>query len=489
MRRLLLLAAATACCGAPLARPAAARSADQSPAGRRPNIVLILIDDMGWADSGCYGSQYYETPNIDRLAAQGMRFTEAYAACPVCSPTRASIMTGKYPARLHLTDWIPGEGDAAAHRLRIPAWRKFLPLEEVTIAAALKPAGYVSASIGKWHLGGPACYPQHHGFDLNVAGTNIGQPASYFWPYAGKRNSVPGLREGGRDGEYLTDRLTDEAEKFIEHNKDRPFFLYFPHYAVHMPLQAKPAILEKYKAKPPCGGQKNPVYAAMIESVDQSVGRIQRKLQALAIADQTLVMFTSDNGGLWPAATSNAPLRAGKGFPYEGGIREPLVVKWPAVVAPGSICRVPVASIDFFPTLLEIAGVAAKNNVDGRSLTALLKQTGTPKRDALYWHYPHYWGGNLVRPFGAVRSGDWKLIEFYEDLRVELFNLKDDLGETRDLAADQPGKAAELRHRLHDWRQSVDAQMPTPNPDYDPQRPKRPPQLSAETLLLRAAQD
>ena len=433
---------------------------------KRPNIVFILADDLGWADVGCFGSKYYETPNIDRLATQGMRFTDAYAACAVCSPTRASIMTGKYPARLHLTDYIVGEGDAPDHALLVPKWRKFLPLEEVTIAEALKPAGYICVSIGKWHLGGPKYYPEHQGFDLNVGGGNVGHPASYFWPYEGKNSSVPGLRAGGHAGEYLTDRLTDAAESFIEQNKAGPFFLYLAHYAVHVPLQAKPALVAKYSAKTPQGEQTNAVYAAMIESVDDSVGRVLRKLDALGIAGNTVVVFMSDNGGLWPKSTSNAPLRAGKGYPYEGGIREPLIIKWRGTTRPGTTCSQPVSSIDFFPTLLEMAGAQLPGSVDGLSLVPLLKQAGPVEREALFWHYPHYWGGTRVRPFGVVRDGDWKLIEFYEDMGVELYNLKDDLGEARDLAKAEPDKAARLRERLHQWRQSVDAQMPTPNPDF-----------------------
>jgi arylsulfatase A-like enzyme len=477
-----LLAAAGLCAPGAVAAPSA-------PAAR-PNIVFILVDDLGWADVGCFGSKYYETPNIDRLAAQGMRFTDAYAACPVCSPTRASIMTGKYPARLRLTDWIPGEGNAPNHALLVPPWRQFLPLEEVTLARALKPAGYASASIGKWHLGGPAYFPEHHGFDLNVAGSDTGQPASYFWPYEGKTHTVPGLKAGGQPGEYLTDRLTDAAESFIETNKDRPFFLYFAHYAVHVPLQAKAAVLAKYQAKRPLGGQTNAVYAAMIESVDESVGRVLGKLEALGLNERTVVVFMSDNGGLWPQATSNAPLRAGKGHPYEGGIREPLIIRWPGHVRPGRRCSVPVCSIDFFPTLLELAGAPAPGPVDGLSLAPLLRESGTLPRDALYWHYPHYWSGNLVRPSGAVRAGDWKLIEFYEDMRVELYNLKEDLGESRDLASARPEKAAELRGRLHRWRDSVDAQMPTPNPNYRPSSPKAGKQRQVEQALLwRAAED
>ena len=439
-----------------------AAGAPAEPAAR-PNIVFILVDDLGWADVGCFGSKYYETPNIDRLAAQGMRFTDAYAACAVCSPTRASIMTGKYPARLRLTDWIPGEGDAPTHVLRIPPWRQFLPLEEVTIAKALRSAGYATASIGKWHLGGPQYYPEHHGFDLNIAGGDIGHPASYFWPYEGKTHTVPGLKAGGQQGEYLTDRLTDEAEKFIEQNREKAFFLYFAHYAVHVPLQAKPPLLDKYKAKPPFGGQNNPVYAAMIESVDDSVGRLLRKLEALGLQERTLVVFMSDNGGLWPQATSNAPLRAGKGHPYEGGIREPLIIKWPGQTKPATTCSVPVCSIDFFPTLLEIAGAKPPGPVDGLSLVPLLRQSGTIRRDALFWHYPHYWSGNTVRPSGSVRAGDWKLIEFFEDHRLELYNLRDDLGEQTNRAPEMPGKAGELRDQLHRWLKATEAQMPTEN--------------------------
>jgi arylsulfatase A len=433
---------------------------------KRPNIVFFLIDDLGWADVGCFGSKYYQTPNIDKLAKDGMRFTQAYAACAVCSPTRASVMTGKYPARLHLTDWIPGRGNSSDYPLRIPDWRMFLPLEEVTLAEALKPSGYVSASIGKWHLGGPEYFPEHQGFDVNVAGCDLGHPPSYFWPYEKQARAVPGLKAGGHEGEYLTDRLTDAAEQFLEHSKDKPFFLYFAHYAVHRPLEGKPALVAKYKTRPPHDGQNNATYAAMIESVDDSVGRIMRKLNALGIADKTVVVFMSDNGGLWPQSTSNAPLRAGKGYPYEGGIREPLIIKWPGTTKPGSTCRVPVCSIDFFPTLLEIAEAKLPGPVDGLSLVPLLKQVGSIQRDALFWHYPHYWSDARVRPYGVARVGNWKLVEWYEGMRDELYNLQDDPSEAKDLAQTNPAKTAELRAQLDHWRLSVDAQMPTPNPDY-----------------------
>lgn len=430
---------------------------------KKPNIVFILIDDMGQRDVGCYGSKIHETPNIDRLASQGMLFTDGYAACPVCSPTRASIMTGKYPARLHLTDWIAGHEKPKA-RLKIPEWTKYLPLPETTIAEGLKKAGYVTASIGKWHLGGEGYLPEAQGFDVNVAGDNHGQPPSYFSPY--KLN----MKEGA-DGEYLTDRLTEEALRFMENNKGKPFFLYFPNYAVHTPLQAKKEIAAKYLEKNlPEKGQNNATYAAMVQSVDENIGKIIKKLDELGIADSTIVFFMSDNGGL-EEVTSNAPLRAGKGTLYEGGIREPWIVKWPGVVKPGSICNVPVISTDFFSTIMEMAGARPDQakTADGLSIVPLLKGTGSVEREALYWHYPHY---HITNPGGAIRCGDFKLIEYYEDGTLELYDLKNDVGEKTDLAGKMPDKAAELRKKLDDWRKAVGAQMPTPNPDYDPNMPQ-----------------
>jgi arylsulfatase A len=431
------------------------------------NFVFILIDDMGWKDLGCYGSTFYETPNIDRLAGQGMRFTDAYAACPVCSPTRASILTGTYPARLHLTDYLTGRSDRPSQKLLRPKVRQYLSLEETTIAKELKERGYVSASIGKWHLGGEAYSPVKHGFDINVGGTITGSP-----PGGHFRFRTPTLTARD-DQEYLTDRLTEEAEKFMEQNKDRPFFVYLSHYAVHIPLEAKKDLLAKYQAKAkPSDGQTNALYAAMVESVDDSVGRIMKKLDQLGIADRTVVFFTSDNGGLSveegpnTPATSNAPLRAGKGFLYEGGIREPLIVKWPGVTRPGSVCRIPVCSIDIFPTMLQMAGDAADlRSTDGVSLVPLLKQAGEWKRNALYWHYPHY-SNQGGRPSGAIREGHFKLIEFFEDGKRELYNLREDIGEKRDLAAAMPEKATALHAMLKAWRQSASAQMPTPNPEY-----------------------
>ncbi len=433
------------------------------------NFIFILADDLGWTDLGCYGSRFYETPNLDNLAKQGMKFTNAYAACPVCSPTRASILTGKYPARLRLTDWIPGRKQWPTARLLTPPFKQHLDLEELTIPKALKPTGYVSASIGKWHLGDEPFYPEKQGFDLNIAGTRRGSPVSYFGPF-----DLPGLQNSQKD-EYLTDRLTAEALKFISKNRERPFFLYLAHFTVHIPLQAKEPVVARYKSKPvPSGqGHHNPVYAAMIESLDQGVGAILKKLDELRIADRTVIFFTSDNGGLMyegsrkEAVTSNAPLRAGKGHLYEGGIREPLIIRWRGVVKPGTTCDEPIISVDYFPTILEMAGIKARSTVDGLSIVPLLKQTGGLQREALYWHYPHY-SNQGGAPGGAIREGDYKLIEFYEDAHRELYNLKQDVGERNSLTEKEPAKTEELHQLLKRWRASVDAPMPVLNPNYDP---------------------
>lgn len=430
----------------------------------KPNVVFILIDDLGATDLGCTGSSFYETPNLDRLAARGMTFTNAYAACTVCSPSRASLLTGKYPARLRVTDWIPGHARPKA-KLRIPDWTQALPLEENVLPRALGPAGYVSGHFGKWHLGKEDHAPEKFGFAPNVGGTHQGQPPSYFDPY-----KIPAVAAREK-GEYLTDRLTDEAVRFIKENRDKPFFLYFPHYAVHNPLQAKPELVEKYKAKAkPDQPHRNPVYAAMIESVDQSLGRIVAALEDLRLSEKTVVVFTSDNGGLL-RNTSNAPHRDGKGSVYEGGVRVPLLVSWPGTIGAGTACDVPVITPDWYPTLLELAGVRPGESqvVDGSSLVPLLRGRGALERDAIFWHYPHYHPGGAT-PYGAIRRGDWRLVEFYEDDRVELYDLKNDRGETKDLAASLPEKARELRGKLAEWRVAVRAQMPVPNPNYEPSK-------------------
>ncbi len=393
---------------------AEAAIADSSPLGRL-NIVLIVADDLGWADLGCYGSKYHSTPNLDRLAAAGLRFTDAYAAAPVCSPTRAALMTGKYPARLNLTDWLPGRPDRPDQKLLRPVINHELPATELTLASALKREGYTTGHVGKWHLGGKGAGPEQRGFDVNIAGDQAGSPRSYFAPFrSGDGRFMPGL-ERAPEGEYLTDRLTAEAEKFIEANRARPFFLYLAHYAVHIPLKAKAEMVARYKPGRP-GQQGNPIYAAMIESLDESVGRVLKKLDDLKLTERTLILFTSDNGGLCVTegpntpATINAPLREGKGYLYEGGLRVPLLVKWPGVTKPGGAIAAPVSSIDIFPTVLDACGVKSEAKVDGVSLVSLLKG-GVLKRDTLFWHYPHY-SNQGGRPGGAVRAGDYKLIEF-----------------------------------------------------------------------------
>ena len=427
----------------------------------KPNLILIVIDDLGWAD---VEGGFFETPNLDRMAAGGMKFTKGYAACPVCSPTRASLLTGKYPSRTGVTDWIPGRKDMPSQKLLRPPMRNELPLEERTLAEALKDAGYATAHVGKWHLGGEAFLPEKHGFDVNVGGTHAGSPPGGYFTF---KTPTFALKEG----EYLDDRLTDEAVRWIREQRDKPFFLYLPHYTVHIPLQPRKDLLAKFQAKEKKGGpRENPVYAAMVASMDESVGRILKALEELKIDRRTLVVFTSDNGGLAvkeganTPATSNAPLRDGKGYLYEGGIRVPWIVSWPGTVKAGTTCDVPVISPDVFSTFLEAAGAKA-GEVDGVSLLPILKGTGPLPDRALFWHYPHYpnQGG---KPGGAMRSGDWKIVEPYETFAVELYNLKDDPGETRNLAATEAARAKEMAGALAAWRTSVGAKMPTPNPDY-----------------------
>jgi arylsulfatase A-like enzyme len=430
-----------------------------SAATKKLNFVFVLLDDLGWRDFGCYGNTFHETPHLDRLCAEGVKFTNAYAACPVCSPTRASILTGRYPVRFGMTDWIPGRTESKRSVLQ-PATRQELPLEETTLAELLKPLGYRTASIGKWHLGGDGFEPRRQGFDVNVAGTFRGHPESYFGPF-----KLPQL-EGGSAGDYLTDRLTDAAEQFIEESAGRgPFFLYLPEFAVHLPLQGRQALVEKYRAKN--GGKEfpNPVYAAMLDSVDQAIGRLRAKLRQKGVDGETVFIVTSDNGGVTePRITDNSPLRAGKGHLYEGGIREPLLVLWPGVTRPGTIINHHVTSIDYLPTLVEIAGGTVPNRIDGVSFTNILRRGIAAKDRPLFWHYPHYspQGGE---PSGAVRLGDWKLIEFFDGSRCELYNLKDDIGEQRNLIKRHPEKAEQLQRRLTQWRNEVGATLPLPNPD------------------------
>jgi arylsulfatase A len=441
-----------------------------------PNFIFMLIDDMGWTDVGTFGSTFYETPNVDRLADEGMRFTNAYAACTVCSPTRAAVLTGKYPARLHITDWIEGHKRPWA-QLAVPDWTMYLPHEEITIAEALKPTGYATVHIGKWHLGKEPFYPETQGFDRNIAGNDMGSPPSYYHPYERGNRTIATMPPGGQDGDYLTDRLTDEAVTWIEDHQAEPFFMYFPHYAVHTPIQSKKELEEYYAGKVnPDNPQRNAAYAGMVHSTDESVGRIMETLERLDLEDNTVLVFFSDNGGLIgnnfdKPITSNVPLREGKGTEYEGGVRVPCIVKWPGNTEPGSTSDVPVIATDFYKTLLDMAGVQPQANtgVDGLSLTPLLTQTGTLDRDALYWHYPHYHSQG-ARPYSAIRKGDYRLIEYFEDGRMEMYNLANDIGETNNLIDAMPEKAHELHAQLQAWRDEVGAQYPTKNPNFDPAR-------------------
>jgi arylsulfatase A len=436
---------------------------------RPKNVVVMLVDDLGQTDLSCYGSKFYETPAIDALAASGMKFTQASSACTVCSPTRASLLTGKYPSRLHITDWIPGEGRKFTELLPPENWTQELPKSEVTIAELFKQAGYHNASIGKWHLGEADNWPEQHGFDINVGGTSRGQPPSYFSPYQIK--TLP----DGPFGEYLTDREANEVCGFIEKHQKEPFFIYVPHYAVHTPIKGKEAPTKKYEAKKAANQdypQKNAVYAAVVEAVNDSVATIRAKLESLKLWEDTVFVFTADNGGLLPV-TSNLGLRAGKGSAYEGGTRIPLIIHWPGVAKPGSTCDTPVITPDVFATLtkaFELKDTDTKR--DGRDLMPLLTQTGQLVHDRLYWHYPHYHIGGAT-PYSTVRAGDKKLIHFFAKEgpgRDELYDLANDPTEQKDLAAEQPEETKRLRGLLEEHWKNVDAQLPRVNPNADPEK-------------------
>ncbi len=522
----------------------------------KPNVVFFLVDDMGWTDLGCYGSSLYDTPNIDKFADDGVKFTNAYATCHVCSPTRASIMTGKYPATLDLTDWIPGRRDFDFQRLLNAEHEQGLPPEEETIAEALKEEGYGTAIFGKWHLGGPnpamhrrfdpeknetpwwvgmsdESGPLQQGFDVHI-------PRNWYACCPNGTFHSPFELDGVQDeeGAHLSDKLTDEALKYIDENKDNPFFLYLSHFAVHDPIEGRADLVEKYDEKlkntPPQKNtpyilegnpddennftreeldgliddpeyaehkvlpnntvkikqrQDNSQFAAMVEGIDESFGRVISKLEELGIDDNTIIIFFSDNGGMsagnWgnptrvvpddkvdvAYATSNLPLRGAKGWLYEGGIREPLIIKWPGQSKKGTVCDVPVISTDFFPTILDMLDVPipTENKLDGVSIADLVKGENTLDREAIYWHFPHYSNHGMQSPGGAIRSGDYKLLEYFENGTVQLFNLKEDIGEQYDLAASNPEKANELKAMLHQWREDIGANMMPPNPNYTPQ--------------------
>lgn len=465
-------------------------------AARQPNIILIVADDLGAHDLGVYGSKFHRTPNLDAMAAGGVLYTQAYAAAPVCSPTRVALMTGQFPARVGLTDWLPGQGDGPAKRLLRPQIPMQLPLEAVTVAEALKQKGYATWHVGKWHLGGEGYGPQQQGFDVNIAGDHTGTPLSYFSPFANAAGrKMPGL-ENAPKGEYLTDRLTDEAIRLIENRGEKPFFLYMPHYAVHTPMRAKEEIIKTYDgSKIAPGRQRNAVYAAMLQSLDESVGRIMKKLDDQKLTEETWIFFTSDNGGLATTegpntpATSNAPSREGKGWLYEGGLRVPLIIKGPG--AKKGKRATPVISTDLPATIAELAGAGSDlKAIDGKALVQNLKDDmPVDYRQELFWHYPHY-ANQGGRPGGVVRDGNYKLIEFYENNRRELFDLSKDISESRNLAAEQPSKVEELAAKLAAWRTSVGAKMPSPNPGYvaNPQNKEGNIVLPARTAIVSGQQ-
>lgn len=471
---------------------------------KQPNILLFLIDDLGWADLGCFGSSFYETPRLDRLASQGLRFTNAYASCPVCSPTRASIMSGKYPARVGITNWIGATDRGMLDRV---PYLHYLPKEEVSVATALREYGYKTWHVGKWHLGDDGFLPEDHGFDVNVAGAHWGGPKNgYFAPW-----SIPGYDDGKvPEGTYLTDHLTDRAIDLIaSHSGDQPFYLNFNHYAVHTPLQAPQALVEKYEAKAramgldgidpivvgehfPCEHkrhmhverrkfQSHPVYAAMVENMDYNIGRVLDALEAAGMTDDTLVVFTSDNGGLATAegsSTCNFPLSEGKGWSYEGGTRVSQIARWPAAIRAGSVTTTPVTSTDLYPTFLTAAGAPLRpeQHVDGCSFSPLFSDpTTTIDREAIYWHYPHY-GNQGGTPYCSAVSGcgRWKLIEFFEDGAQELYDLVHDVSETRNCADAYPDRVTAMSADLARWRDDVCAKIPEPNPDWEPAVPSVP---------------
>jgi len=464
-----------------------------SLASERTNVVFFLVDDLGWTDLGCFGSSFYDTPHVDGLARSGMKFTNAYAACPVCSPTRASILTGKYPSRTGITDYINARGGNQPGKWRrntklLPAaYKDRMAHKEVTLAEALKEAGYATFFAGKWHLGPEGFWPESQGFDVNRGGITRGGPyggKKYFSPYGNPR-----LKDGP-PGEHLPARLANETVKFIEANREKPFLAYLSFYSVHTPLIARKDLRQKYLAKrkkldaAAVAGefskrehrrrvrtlQAHAVYAGMIEAMDQAVGTVLSGLKRLGLEKNTAVFFMSDNGGLSTSEghpTSNLPLRGGKGWMYEGGIREPMIVRWPGVTAAGSVCKQVVTSTDFYPTILEITGLKARpaQHRDGVSFVSLLKGK-TRKRGPLLWHYPHY-GNQGGAPAGAVREGRWKLIEWYEDKRVELFDLESDIGENRDLAKGQPERVRAMRSTLHRMLKETGAVMPARNERFD----------------------
>ncbi len=501
----------------------------QQNAGNGMNVIFFLVDDLGWSDVGCYGSEFYETPNIDRLAQEGVKFSQAYASCHVCSPSRASILTGKYPARLGLTDWLPGRKEFPFQKLKNAEIPQHLSHGETTLAEALRGHGYRTAIIGKWHLGEAGSTPLDHGFDYRITSWNKGWPLTYHAPF--KLADM----EGAADGEYLTDYLTDRTLAYIEANKDAPFFIYLSHFAVHDPIQGRADLVRKYAEKlalmeassaPPYILEGNPdssrqysrreldsmlrlpayagfdllpnrivkikqrqdniQFAAMVESMDESLGRILDKLDELGLADNTVIIFTSDNGGMAAAnfgnpkkhipeealdkqfSTANLPLRGAKGWLYEGGIRVPAIVKYPAAARAGATSETPIINTDFYPSVLDMLGLPPlpRQHLDGRSFADVLAGKARKSDTPLYWHFPHYSNHGLQSPGAAIRYGDYKLISYFENGTVQLFDLANDLGEQHDLSRSKSGKARKMKRMLEAWQRKVGAQTMEPNPDY-----------------------
>jgi arylsulfatase A-like enzyme len=452
-----------------------------APKKQPPNFVFVLVDDLGWADVKCnYSETFYDTPNVDKLAESGVRFTQAYSANPVCSPTRAAIMTGKHPNRVNITDWIPGN-DPKNRPLLGPQDANELALEEITLAEKLKKAGYKTFFAGKWHLGDEGFFPEDQGFDINIGGHEKGSPpGGYYSPY-----NNPKL-EDGPEGEYLTDRLTNESIRFLKQNRENPFLLFLSFYAVHTPIQAAKKHIEKYELKRETLGldsvphkkegegwtklvQEDAAYASMVTAMDENVGRLLEALSKNGMDKNTWVIFTSDNGGLSTlrrenAPTSNGPLRAGKGWCYEGGIRVPLIITGPEITNPGRVSEQPVVSMDFFTTILTLAGIPHKKN-DGENLSPVLTEEKKLQRDELFWHFPHYHGSGW-KPGSAIRKGDWKLVVHYEDERIELFNLAENPGETTDISEQNPEKVAELKSFLDKNLAETNAKFPEVNENF-----------------------
>ena len=455
-----------------------------------PNILVFLVDDLGYMDIGANNPDcFYDTPNVNRLAESGMRFTDGYAANPVCSPTRYSLMTGKYPSRVDATNFFSGKRSG---KFEPAPLNDCMPLDEITIAQVLRAKGYATFFAGKWHLGkSEEYYPQNRGFDINMGGTSGGGPYSgnkYFSPFKN-----PQLQPDSPEGDHLPDRLARETAQFIAANKDRPFFAYLAFYSVHVPLMGRPDLVEKYtqKAKTITGEQfadeetvwgpkqrkvrilqNHPVYGAMVEAMDQAVGKVLDQLEASGVADNTLIVFTSDNGGVSTSEgspTSNLPLRGAKGWVYEGGIREPWIIRYPGVTQPGSICSEPICSIDLFPTLAAAVGADIEHDIDGLNLMPALQRRQLAQRP-LFWHYPHY-SNQGGFPGGAIRQGHFKMIERYEDGRVHLYDLQNDISERNDLAQDQPERVTQMRERLHRWYRSVDAKFLQEKDGHQPWQP------------------